>query len=991
MQGAFMGWSKFLAAAVVWLGLAACGGGGGGEGSGGANPPSPVEPVNPTTLRVKVADVLGFAKPGAVITVTLATPASGSSTPAPVATATTGADGMAVLELPPDADLLLRTSLAGHTEQLKPVRLARGADGFFEARLMARAPALTLPDAAAGGSLVGRNAARLTLPRAALVDAATGVAVTGAVQVEMTPVNTGSHELRAFPGSMRGVSASATGTTEGPLVSYGPVEYVFTQGGRKLALAPGQSAVIEMPLHSTLDVDGSALVLGETMPIWSLDERTGVWRQEGVGTVVASRSASGLALRATVSHFSWWNPDHFSNPRRLDIRFVFPAGVTPTECCHVEGLTVTGFPGPTSMASETMPPEGGSVIVDSPTLINLVARGMAGSVFLSGVIEQSVPLGSTPLLVTITLTADPNPPFPVITSPAAGVTTYTRGVLNVLASVSGGEPEQVQLLADGAVVAPMAGSPAAGYTANWDTTSFSERSYAITVRAIRGLTQVVSTPRTVVVDRKPPVVTARTPAPGASETAGDTAIVVTFNEALDPASLINDSAPTVRVVAGTTATGTALPLVLALSDDALTVTATPVTPLPTGSSYTVVVSGLTDRAGNVMAPVTWSFSVPLWALASPDLRPAVSTGPDAGVVQGFVLGRPELAVASNGEPLVLWRQADGPTSPFVLHAARRIGGVWVQLPPLLPALPPNSVNGEQSMALDSSGQPVVAYTQTINNIAGCSTTQPSQLFVARFNGSSWQQLDSSGLNIGPCTGPILPRLKIDAAGRPVVVSAQAVAFPLPRTMQVRRYDGSAWELLGTVPLRSTPAPSNITELRLAMLGDVPLVLSAENSSGTIRYYAARLEGGVFVPAGGLVAAGNASVQAALVIDPLGRPVAAVRADANRLLMLRLEGSASWAPVGGVLAAGAFVDDPSIVFDGLRPVVAWHDASVSPSPSLLRRFDTELNDWGSLLTVRSNSGTLSELRRLPAGGPIWAALTTGPFDRELRVVTTSALP
>jgi hypothetical protein len=944
--------------------LSACGSGGGSGGATPAPTPPPPPPPASTTVRVKVLDVLGFTKAGAAVRVV------GSTTSA----VTTGSDGTALVPLTPDSDLLLHVQLAGHTEQFRPVRVASGQSAYLEVKLLARAPALTLPDAAVGGTLVGRNAARLTLPPNALVDAASGAAVTGAVQVEMTPVNTASHEIGAFPGTMRALS----GGSEVFLATYGPVEYVFTQGGRPLALAAGQTAVIEMPLHASQALDGSPLVVGGTMPVWSLNEATGLWTQEGEGTIVASASSTGLALRATVNHFSWWNPDVSADRVTVNISFVFENGVTPTVCCSLEAFTTPGFPGPSGVATTTLPPTGGSVVINAPTVISFIARGQTATAALfGGVLDRTVPANAGTISVTISMGIDEDAPFPVITSPEAGVTTYTRDTLLVQASVSGDEPDSVDLRTGNQLIGAMAGTQATGYSFLWDTTSFPEASYPIFVRARRGESFFVSTSRTVVVDRTPPQIVQRAPAPGDTQASAGTGVSATFNEPLDPASLISAENPRVRLVAN----GVDLPVTLALSADSLTVTATPVAPLTSNTQYTVFVEGLTDRAGNVMVPAQWSFTVPLWALGSPDLR---VPGPD-GTFDTNVIGRPEIALASNGEPLVVWRQGttDG---RFTLRAARRIGALWVPLPVLPPVGQPNSFFGEQSMALDNTGQPVVAWTQTTSSIPGCGTTQPSELFVARFNGTAWVPLGNGNLNIEPCSLPDLPRVKVDPSGRPVLVSAQG---PGLRTIQVRRFEGGDWTLLGTVPVQSVPSlPFPVTELRLALDGSTPYVLRSENRAGTISHFVARLDGSAFVPVGPQVATGNRDINGALVIDPQGRPVVAVKGPSEALLVLRFDGSA-WAAVGSTVAANPFVREPSIVFDGSHPIVAWHDAGVSTA--FVRRFDPFTDDWGATLTLRANVGTLSELRRLPTGGPIWGALTTGPFFRELRTVTATTLP
>jgi len=121
--------------------------------------------------------------------------------------------------------------------------------------------------------------------------------------------------IAAFPGDFAGVPEGQSDAS--PIVSYGTVEYQFTRAsdGEELQLKTGEQADIQIPIYTKKHQDGTAIKAGDSIPLWSLNEATGLWTQEGTGTVVAStNSPTGFALQAAVSHFSWWNCDVTMNP-----------------------------------------------------------------------------------------------------------------------------------------------------------------------------------------------------------------------------------------------------------------------------------------------------------------------------------------------------------------------------------------------------------------------------------------------------------------------------------------------------------------------------------------------------------------------------------------------------------------------------------------------------------------------------------------------------
>ncbi|MBX3635605.1 MAG: PKD domain-containing protein [Rubrivivax sp.] len=262
-----------------------------------AAPPAPAGFVD-STVRVRSSS--GQALQG--VTVALV---DGS------ATTSTGADGQATLRTGTGVPVVLRLSKVGYADQVQRVQVPASAEpGFLQVTMRERAAAVTLPDAGAGGTVDGPDGVRVVFAPGSLVDAA-GNPASGAVQVAMTPVDV-TETPRAFPGRFEGLAPDGE---EGLILSFGVVEVVLQQGGQPLQLAPGRRATLEIPVYARLGRDGQPLQPGDTYPLWSLNERTGLWVAEGTGTVVAAPGTpEGLALRGEVAHFSWWNHDLFAGP-----------------------------------------------------------------------------------------------------------------------------------------------------------------------------------------------------------------------------------------------------------------------------------------------------------------------------------------------------------------------------------------------------------------------------------------------------------------------------------------------------------------------------------------------------------------------------------------------------------------------------------------------------------------------------------------------------
>lgn len=226
-------------------------------------------------------------------------------------TATSDASGNFELSGEAGTALTLLFTRAGFANQVAVITLPDLAGGALPLDItMISRPAAQSVNADTGGLVSDAQGASVTVLPGSFVDA-DGNAVSGNIDVTITPVNTGDITIfPSFPGEFSGIEEMTGAQT--PIATLGTVEYTFTQGGAPLQLASGQTAQIDMPLWTTINPQtGNSVEAGDSIPLWSLNEGTGIWEQEGSGTVVFNLdSPTGLVLRATVSHFTWWNIDY---------------------------------------------------------------------------------------------------------------------------------------------------------------------------------------------------------------------------------------------------------------------------------------------------------------------------------------------------------------------------------------------------------------------------------------------------------------------------------------------------------------------------------------------------------------------------------------------------------------------------------------------------------------------------------------------------------
>lgn len=145
-----------------------------------------------------------------------------------------------------------------------------------------------------------RAGARLIIPAGGLVDS-TGKAAVGPVTAATATLNPAR---RTLPGDYRAVDS---GQNAVELLSYGAVYAQFRDStGQPLNLRPGVDAELRVPIP--VQQQGSAQPV---IPMWSYDEKRGVWIEEGTAT--KQNTPSGPMYVGKTKHFSTINMDVAGN------------------------------------------------------------------------------------------------------------------------------------------------------------------------------------------------------------------------------------------------------------------------------------------------------------------------------------------------------------------------------------------------------------------------------------------------------------------------------------------------------------------------------------------------------------------------------------------------------------------------------------------------------------------------------------------------------
>ena len=538
-------------------------------------------------------------------------------------------------------------------------------------------------------------------------------------------------------------------------------------------------------------------------------------------------------------------------------------------------------------------------------------------------------------------------------------TVHTNGTVSIAVSVTGGAPESVELLLDGSRLTTLV--PPYGF--QWNTSAHPERAYALVARASIAGRSFVSASRTVVVDRTPPHVVSRSPAPGAQHVSVRESIQAVFSEPIRGEAI---TPATVRLLSG----GEAIPCRRFLGPDRVTLTLSAEDSVPVPATHTVqMTSGVLDLAGNALQQPSgaWSWSLPAFVPVGSALR-VIQESPGALA--------PSLHLDAQGRPWVAWMESW--SNGIAIHVNRWNGTAWAPVGGT-PTLPGDMADVSSGVVLrwDVAGRPVVAWSNSqyinIDRLNGsgswgrlsrlsASTANPrsatpdletdsqgrlvvawsgsnngvTDVYVSRqVEGGGWEGLGALGAFPGGSTPAEVPDLEIDGSGAPVVAWLEQ-GDTVKTSIHVRRWNGTSWDSYGEgLSADDGRTPVRSVALRLDSNGR-PVVTWVQSGKA----YGSRWSGSAWSPFGaGLHAEQPVGTVFSSAVDvdsarnPVVASVATMTGDVSTHLFIERWDGERWVALGGGLGANPgrtsidYKFSQQLDADG-HPVLAWAESDGS---------------------------------------------------------------
>jgi hypothetical protein len=322
------------------------------------------------------------------------------------------------------------------------------------------------------------------------------------------------------------------------------------------------------------------------------------------------------------------------------------------------------------------------------------------------------------------------------------------------------------------------------------------------------------------------------------------------------------------------------------------------------------------------------------------------------IVPGNQANTPSIALDAAGNPWVTWKESDN------IYVKKWNGSQWVLV-------------GTGPLNVTAARQPTLVFTQlsepTVAWIEANGSNQ--ELHMLRWDGSQWGNITGFvPLNLGTNSN-VTYSLALNMSGQPVVAWPQD-SNPDPAIttygLYVKRWTGSQWLSFGSdTPLNIDLAQNVYATPSLKLQGNNPYVTwSEQTNSGAPNIYLKRWTGTIWQQIGTAwdVVPSKFAQQPSLALDSFNNPMVAWVEDSDTTLTepsdnIYVKGYIKnvFAPFGNALDFTVSNDasNPSISLDNAaQPVVAWVEQG-SSSDVLVKRWNKALNTWLPALTPPDN--------------------------------------
>ena len=158
--------------------------------------------------------------------------------------------------------------------------------------------------------IVPGGSARVSIPQGMLIRDSGGNPLSGSLDVTLVRFsNTDPQSIAAFPGGLLPTVTRLDGSTStGMMYSGGfvAIEIKDANGALAATFEDGKLGLISLIDTKTYNpLTKTFIAEGDVVPMWSLNETTGVWKEEGVAT--AQMMEGGLHFEVELSHLSYYN------------------------------------------------------------------------------------------------------------------------------------------------------------------------------------------------------------------------------------------------------------------------------------------------------------------------------------------------------------------------------------------------------------------------------------------------------------------------------------------------------------------------------------------------------------------------------------------------------------------------------------------------------------------------------------------------------------